>query len=685
MKKLLSFICALLVISVNAFCALKTSTTSGLWSAGTTWVGGVAPVAGDTVLIDAGHTVTADGNIDIGTGVAGNIALSIEGTFIVPYDLVSSTFIFRGIVRIEQGQTPVSSWTIGTSATPYLSTSTLRMYLECASARQFYIYQEAGANPGSIKWYGNFQNNSVSTTTYYTTMINDVTTSSNSVTLSTDIDAKVGQQYIIAGTEGQAQTGVYTVSAYDIATPSITFTSNFNYSYSSGTTLVLVSNNIILVSSNTTNGGFFQKQDSAGNIANSGETTLSNVTFQGLGGGSYSSIFSSQYNYLSNFTSLQCWGNYLERCSLSSFSDIVIASGTITTNYGILSGATGITVNRAFIILSNTNTGANNTCLWEKGYGNTWNDCFFSGARNAMRFAQSDITVNDYINQNIYYSEVQNYDGLVADCKVTFNNGLYRELAKTPAEGTNTPIFSINPTNVFAFNLTFNNCLLAQSANPNVTSGLMYEGYYSASSFLRFQSFQNEVGSNRFYSSGYGLVSKDTTTVRMAGNSAIQCNLGWATYYRSLVPTCIQFTLPCNYGDTILFRGYSRKNSSYGSSTLPYIRVYTNDSGMDTTTTMTNVNDTWELLTCADTATSTGTVTVFMCVQSTQTSAVSYFDDCRLYIGNNVYDLNSIWVNGYPQASPVANTVDSTNIWGEVIWNGKDAKTVLKEIRRRDR
>ena len=35
------------------------SATSGLWADGTTWAGGIAPVATDDIIIAAGHTATA--------------------------------------------------------------------------------------------------------------------------------------------------------------------------------------------------------------------------------------------------------------------------------------------------------------------------------------------------------------------------------------------------------------------------------------------------------------------------------------------------------------------------------------------------------------------------------------------------------------------------------------------------
>ena len=77
MRKL---ICSLIIASscVGAFAAAFTSTQTGLFSAGSTWVGGSAPsTAGDTWTIAAGHTVTYDVDNSSGAGWGASIVTGI--------------------------------------------------------------------------------------------------------------------------------------------------------------------------------------------------------------------------------------------------------------------------------------------------------------------------------------------------------------------------------------------------------------------------------------------------------------------------------------------------------------------------------------------------------------------------------------------------------------------------------
>lgn len=84
MKRQLSIISILLLISWKVWAATITSAGSGNWSNPATWVGGVVPGLADDVVIANGHTVTVDGNFacnSIGMPAgANNTNLNIAGT-----------------------------------------------------------------------------------------------------------------------------------------------------------------------------------------------------------------------------------------------------------------------------------------------------------------------------------------------------------------------------------------------------------------------------------------------------------------------------------------------------------------------------------------------------------------------------------------------------------------------------
>jgi hypothetical protein len=64
---------------------MPTTQSSGNWSDGTTWVGGVAPLSGETAIIAAGHEVTVTSNAEIGNSPADQttLVLDIQGRLLV--------------------------------------------------------------------------------------------------------------------------------------------------------------------------------------------------------------------------------------------------------------------------------------------------------------------------------------------------------------------------------------------------------------------------------------------------------------------------------------------------------------------------------------------------------------------------------------------------------------------------
>src|SRR5215213_5933502 len=65
---------------------ITSTTTGGLWSAASTWVGGVPPAAGDEVIIANGATVT----VDINTPVLSKLTIGQGTSGILQYDATTA-------------------------------------------------------------------------------------------------------------------------------------------------------------------------------------------------------------------------------------------------------------------------------------------------------------------------------------------------------------------------------------------------------------------------------------------------------------------------------------------------------------------------------------------------------------------------------------------------------------------
>lgn len=103
-SKFLLFTLFMLGIVWNASSATITSSGSGNWSAGATWVGGSVPAAGDDVVIAAGHTIVLDASYNCRTlSNAGTLSISANTLTIEIAGQNNSNFTNTGTLNISGG------------------------------------------------------------------------------------------------------------------------------------------------------------------------------------------------------------------------------------------------------------------------------------------------------------------------------------------------------------------------------------------------------------------------------------------------------------------------------------------------------------------------------------------------------------------------------------------------------
>jgi hypothetical protein len=650
MKRLLLLLTALCIPNIVHCAAISSTASGGAWEVGATWVGGVAPVGGvDTATIVQFATVTINGNITIGNGAG--TALTINGFLFVPNTIATSSMTIIGNCTLSG--TTNAKWWIGTSTAPLPASSVFTVCFYCASADQWTLTQTAGAAPSQLKWYGDYTYDRIdnSSMSYVSRTTSNVTASSNSVTIERQNGWFPGRDVYIMSTNGVVTQGEFlTISTTAVVGSSLTFTTNFAYTHSTGAYIFDMSRNIKLT---TRVSAYRPKVFLGGDLTTFGNNSIfafDNVAVSSMGATTtmsfYNQIAASDTTRfrLTNcaFYQVSCFANI--NCRFGYTSDSVFIKSSNDTGVVRLTNGLDAYFARCYIVanvasgLSAVYDSGSSGCVWDDchiynfaygldmhSYGSTWNNLkmgWFSSGEFICNAAAA--TVNTVINNYVYEG-----GWLVAGALTTWLTAITGDVT------FNNPDVTLRPTAVI------------KPETSDQSSGFK----------LKLNSYNLDPSSSSVWLGG-GHVNQDTTTYRSAYPS-----LRFVPRPLSAWNTVVSFTLPANKNDSIMVRGFTQKYSGYGSANLPYCKISTLDGYINTITSMTDTSDSWVGWIASGVSNSTTTVTIELGARSLTAGTTVHFDDVRAYIGNNVYSLGKVWTGGYPMSASIATTVDASNVW----------------------
>jgi len=578
-------------------------TGGGNWSVSSTWSGGVVPGVGDSVTIVAGDTVTVDStSITFGSSPASNgDALIINGTLNFGTISSATTFTCNGGIVVNSGGD------ITGDANGYIN------YIQIDNGTTNVNYPFRVLEGGGLHL-----TDSGARSTRYVEIASNASAGQPNIVVDTDVssDWKAGDTIIVCthvqnGTDEKKE-------IQSISGTTITLTTNLSAAHNTGASVYWLSRGWVI---QPVNDSYRIRYISLINNTGTKNIDADNILFR-----KYSDGGSGKTGL---YVSLGV--GEVDMCATEGTGGSPLHF--LTENQTMKNWLFAFSRNNSgFTSSFNYNTRNNfNNCYYVQTYPQFW-----IGSLNALNTWEGCRFDHNWINGYVFggYSNIKNttrnclfkanYKGWVSTNLSTGNvseNDTYDSTLVVGVEwgggGSVGEITVINPTNNAS--TQYNNNSPAYGCNSYV--------------------FQHNGNSedNRWYqrytvmqTSGSGL--SDTTT-RTAGTYALSITPSTSTNDKFSRKWAIKA------GRNIAITGYVMKNSSYGSSTRPTVYLESGNGEINTSATMSDVNDTWEQFIVSGGVTEDTTFTFSMSGQSANSGAKCYFADMYIYVRKygNVY------------------------------------------------
>ncbi len=624
-------------------------TGGGLASAGASWAGGVAPVDGDKVNILNGDTITMDVTTlqwgdDTTTGI--NIK---SGGILKASRIANSQLRCKGSLVIESGGT-FDTGKNGDIIPAAYTFKLLANYSDVLASNKYPFTLLSGG-----KWFS-----WGATKTINTKLNGALAIGATSAVLEDVTGWKAGDDIVFACTDtyvNYTRWDARTITTINTGTKTITFTAT-TYAHADRCEVGNFTSNVTYTNYDNTYTNRGSISCALGNLANLLEIQYTSfyktansgvVAFQFTGAGANNPIISFANNTFFNnhgssgVINLQQAQQYINFNGLAFFTNetAVNANGSDIFTYG---GTTNCSFS------NNVHYGRTNGSLCSSGgsqggVGITFTNCIFISANGNGMSCTNGVTVN-----SCYFFSVTQAMSVAYSSKIYVNNSYI-------GVGRGTPSLGYAFAGSYAADLVFTDCYFSYLVAANASNAPQYtmlDGYK-----VIFSNKNVDPSAQEIYTGG-GNFFRDNSTFKTGIAS-----LRYDRIVSAIKAANVQFYIFAPTGKPITVSGYLRKNSSYGSSTLPYVTL----SGLGITissSTMTDVNDTWVQFTVSGTQTTgtDGMLTLTAYFQSANANASAWIDgvSAPTPVAVNSGDFG-YWAVGQPVGVITANFVAPVDVW----------------------
>lgn len=603
-------------------------------------------------------SITVDASLAVGTAAISGINISRGGKLTWGDSQAASyTLTVTNYIRHHSDELSVNGFEMGTAAHPLTKDYIQKIVFVNAAAadESMYFFGDSYSSnllynytPPNVSIYGNYQFNQASEAMYKNTLASTVLAGGTSIVFTDDIGLRAGggDVLLLGSTKAVINAELVTTSAYNPATKTATIGAT-SYEHASGAYVRVMSCNAVFESSSTYTFKFF-----SGNTASKYKPHLE--------------IRYLETNYTGGVTAPQ-------NDTTSTFGYIRSRNhvGTFGFDYSTITNPS-ITGSTSIIL-----SGAK--CIFDDPYV-----ADLLSASSPLYTGTDLIQINDgyldgyYLNSynggiNIRVTDTRIFASSYGFIGGTTNSGciLKNVIFGSPVKNT---IVDANLGTSYT-NILYNNCQF----NSDYQIKDSYSVEMTETAIGKFQRFNQTDNDHRIYqpegiiqTTGNGL--SDTNT----GKSG-KLSLGFtpfADHANSSANLSYTQIKAVSKNSRITLEGYMMKNATWGSTNRPNITMTSDDGVIDTSVTITDVDDTWEAFVLSGTVGANDTFIEVKYEADTHVAgAVAYFyleasivdsttDDAAVgFIGTN------LWSRGEPVLEEIKGfEVDSTKL-SSAVWD----------------